>query len=340
MPGYGVGISPFLSTTGGGGNKGGGPNLTFESQWKTDNTSAGSSASDEVSLPLLSGGTYNFTVNWGDGNSDVITVWNQAETTHQYAAAGTYDVTITGTCIGWRFNNTGDRLKILDVTNWGSLEITTSTSFYGCGNFDFTATDAPTVSTTDMTNGFRDTALTTPNFSAWDFSTVNIWIGCFRSLTSLNGNFTGITISGNAFRMFDGCTSFTGIGLDSADTTGLTSGANMFTNCDIQVSLNSWVMSSCLNISNMLFNNDNYDFAFDNWDWTAIITANGFMQNSTGLSTSNYDDTLVHINSQAVNNNVNIHFGSSTYTGAGAGGTAHDDLIADHFWTINDGGPV
>jgi len=35
-------------------------------------------------------GTYNTLVDWGDGNSDLITSWNQAEVTHTYATADIY----------------------------------------------------------------------------------------------------------------------------------------------------------------------------------------------------------------------------------------------------------
>lgn len=59
---------------------------------------------DEFRLPLTSEGTYNFTVNWGDGTSDIITAWDQPEVTHQYSPSGTYDVTITGTCTDLRFS--------------------------------------------------------------------------------------------------------------------------------------------------------------------------------------------------------------------------------------------
>ena len=82
---------------------------TFVSTWKTDNTSTGSSAANQVKLPLISLGTYNFRVEWGDGTADNITVWNAAATTHTYASAGTYEINITGTLTGWQFNNTGDR---------------------------------------------------------------------------------------------------------------------------------------------------------------------------------------------------------------------------------------
>jgi hypothetical protein len=47
---------------------GGGVNPDFVSTW--DTTQAGS-ASDTVILPLLSGGTYNGTIDWGDGGG-----WN------------------------------------------------------------------------------------------------------------------------------------------------------------------------------------------------------------------------------------------------------------------------
>ncbi|MHA1714008.1 MAG: hypothetical protein ACTSXP_00050 [Promethearchaeota archaeon] len=58
-------------------------------------------------------------VQWDDGSRDSITTWNQTETTHTYASTGIYKITITGTIIGWRFNNGDDRLKLLDISQWG-----------------------------------------------------------------------------------------------------------------------------------------------------------------------------------------------------------------------------
>lgn len=48
------------------------------------NSGGTSTPSGQYKLGLYSTGTYNFTVNWGDGSADdVITTWNQAETTHK-----------------------------------------------------------------------------------------------------------------------------------------------------------------------------------------------------------------------------------------------------------------
>ena len=58
-------------------------NTKFE--FSIDTTQAGS-LSTQFQLPLTSSSTPNFVISWGDGNSDTITVWNQAETLHTYSA--------------------------------------------------------------------------------------------------------------------------------------------------------------------------------------------------------------------------------------------------------------
>ena len=78
----------------------------FISRWDTTATNSGSSNADQIRLPLESG-TYDFTIDWGDGSSNSITAWDQAEVTHNYTSSGIYTLTITGTLVGWRFGNYG-----------------------------------------------------------------------------------------------------------------------------------------------------------------------------------------------------------------------------------------
>ncbi len=150
-------LMPFISSAG----AGAGADIVFESSWKTNN--AGTSNDDQISLPLEVSGTYDFNVDWGDESSDTITVWNQAEVTHTYASPGTYTVTITvvpttGIIQGWRFNNAGDKLKILTVESWGDLLVGNNGGyFYGCDNLVLNATDKLAESImTVFENGFRD----------------------------------------------------------------------------------------------------------------------------------------------------------------------------------------
>jgi hypothetical protein len=115
--------------------KGGGatppPVLTdFRMIVKTDN--AGTSGSNQFTLPTASE-TYNYTVDWGDGVIENITV--STAQTHTYPSAGIYTISITGTFPRISFNNGGDRLKVLEVVNfgevgWARLDL----AFFGCAN--------------------------------------------------------------------------------------------------------------------------------------------------------------------------------------------------------------
>lgn len=160
----------------------------FISTWKTDNP--GISGSSEITLPLESSGIYDFVVDWGDGNSDAITTWNQTETTHIYTTPGTYTVTINGTINGWRFNNTGDKLKLLEVSQWGSINLGNSGGYFrGAANFNFTATDI--LDLTGMTNGkefFRDCQSLNANASIndWDVSEITSMDSFFKAATIFN----------------------------------------------------------------------------------------------------------------------------------------------------------
>lgn len=187
----------------------------FISTWNTVNTSAGSSNSNQVKLPLVNGGTYDFTVDWGDGLTDNIAVWNQAETTHTYASAGNYTITITGELKGWAFANSGDRLKILDIAQWGVLQFLTETNanlgfFRGCANLDVSATDILNFQTmgctaasamffgnssltgnssfnnwvltglTQIANFFASCGLFNQPLGDWDVSTITVFNGVFQ----------------------------------------------------------------------------------------------------------------------------------------------------------------
>lgn len=97
---------------------------------------------DTFQLPIYNGGTYDFHVDWGDSSSSDITAFDDAAANHSYAGAGTYNVVITGTIIGWCFANAGDKTLIHDISEWGVLDVGNAQSyFYGCSNLSISATD-------------------------------------------------------------------------------------------------------------------------------------------------------------------------------------------------------
>jgi hypothetical protein len=128
-----IGVSQISVAAYRGGGAAAPVNLDFVSTW--DTTKAGS-ASNTVVLPLLVAGTYSGTIDWGDATTSALSYANR---THVYATTGVKTITITGTISGWQFNNSGDRQKITDVSNWGTLDITTVGAFYGCSNIVISA---------------------------------------------------------------------------------------------------------------------------------------------------------------------------------------------------------
>ena len=89
----------------------------FITQW----TVAGDATARTITLPLVQNRTegalaYNCTVNWGDGSAlSTVTSYNDASRVHTYTANGTYNVEVRGTCEGWSFNDTGDKVKIVGL---------------------------------------------------------------------------------------------------------------------------------------------------------------------------------------------------------------------------------
>lgn len=169
-------------------------NKQFISVWKTDNTTTGSSNSNQVALPLESTGTYNFSVDWGDGTINQITSYNDPTVTHTYSTAGTYQLTITGTIKGFSFYNPnngsyGDVRKILTIKQWGILNLGNNGYYFcGCNNLTITATDLDLTGTTNLSYAFADcTSLTTvPSMNNWNTSNVISMDGMFTDAVSFN----------------------------------------------------------------------------------------------------------------------------------------------------------
>ena len=130
-------------------------NPHFITTWQTENAG---SATKTVVIPTYSNG-YNCMVNWGDGNDDAYvggTAGVAGTITHVYATTGVKTVFISGTFPQFFMNNTGDKLKLLTIANWGTgAWRQMQKAFEGCTNMTGTYTDIPdTTAVTDMEKMF------------------------------------------------------------------------------------------------------------------------------------------------------------------------------------------
>ena len=93
-------------------------------------------AGQSITLPLVSGYSYNCTVDWGDGTSNYIDSYNSANRIHTYSSVGEYVVSIKGICEGWNFQTVStSRLLITKVLDFGEVEFK-NLSFHNCSNLN------------------------------------------------------------------------------------------------------------------------------------------------------------------------------------------------------------
>lgn len=368
-----------------------GVDLAFVTTWKTDN--AGVSLSNQIALPLESTGTYNFTVYWGDGTNDVITAYNQAEVTHTYSVAGTYDVRIDGQCWGWRFNNGGDCKKLLNISNFGTgFRLGNAGGyFYGCSNLTITAEDALDLTgTTTLYLTFRNcSSLTTaPSMALWDTTNITdmsqmFYLSNFDQDIS-NWNTAKVTTMQYMFAstpfnqdisgwdtakvkymndMFSRASVFNQ-DISGWNTANVTTMQLMFQFASaFNQDIGSWNTAKVASMRLMFFSASSFNQDIGGWDVSNVTDMNSMFRSASAfnqdiggwnvrlvtdmtsmflaatLSTANYNALLTGWEGQSPNlqNGVSFHGGNSKYS-AGAPATARANLIANHNWSITDGG--
>jgi surface protein len=236
----------------------------FISTWKTDYL--GVSANDQITLPLVNGGTYNCTVDWGDTQQSEITSWDDSDATHTYTTPGTYKVTITGIIRGFQFNNGGDRLKIVNISQWGVLNLGNSGNyFYGCNRLRITASDILDLTgTTNMSGAFRmcNSITTIPSINNWDVSKVIDMSYMFFQAIQFNGN------------------------INDWDVSKVTNMAWMFSlaqtfNCDL-----NWDVSKVTDMNHMFYQANVFNGNIDNWN-VSSVTNMSFMFQQTQVFNRN-----------------------------------------------------
>jgi len=157
--------------------------------------------------------SYNFEVNWGDGTTDTITSYNQAEATHTYSSpySSEYTIKITGTCVNFGFAFQTPSLldvgKLRDITFWGggqNLElngalaalaaITQGVGSVGLIPTAFSATDSCKV-VGNAVGIFTNSSGVTKGTSNWDMSACTIIQSMFSNASNWNEDVSGWDVS-------------------------------------------------------------------------------------------------------------------------------------------------
>jgi surface protein len=217
---------------------------------KTDNP--GTSNSTSFTIPTTGAG-YSYNVDCNDDGVNEVTARTTSYTC-VYGAAGTYTVAITGTFPRIYFNNAGDRQKLLEVQQWGTIAWTSmANAFYGCNNLHVTATDAPNLAgVTNMSGMFRLAVNFNENINHWNVSTVTNMSYLFA------GGWNGTSLSSATFNQ----------------------------------PLNNWDTGNVTNMSYMLYGASNFNQPLNTWDTSAVTNMSGMFQSTDYFSGMSFDQPL------------------------------------------------
>ena len=254
----------------------------FQSTW--DTTQAGS-ANDTVVLPLQSAGSYDFYIDWGDGkeNRDNITVYNQAEVTHQYDTTGIYTIKVVGGITGWQFNNGGDDDKITEISKWGPLRFVSNDTnlFYGCSNLDVVATDSLTLGGAFNGQSMFNSCLnlgSEGNMSSWDTSSVTNMANMFYNCTSFNQDVGNWDVSNviDMNHMFRNCIYFNQ-DLSNWNVSNLQNARSLFARCPSfnnggSPDISGWNMGNVTDMRYVFFNAADFNQPIGTWDTSQVNT--------------------------------------------------------------------
>jgi len=261
---------------------------SFISVW--DTTKSGVSSSNQVHLPLESSGNYIFTINWGDGNNDTITIWNQSSVTHTYTSPGVYIITILGEIIGWQFNYQGDRLKILEIQQFGCLQLGNLGSyFYGCTNLVLTATDSLNLNgTTNLFRAFKDchNLGNSGNLNSWNTSNITNMSEMFSDAMSFNQPLNNWNVSNvkTMYFMFSQAHSFNKA-IDNWDVSSVTDMRGMFSTAySFNQPLNNWNVANVVDMSSMFYQAESFNQPIGDWNLSKLELINGMFARASSFN--------------------------------------------------------
>ena len=241
-------------------------NTTFISKWDTSkiyvdesgNNFTRQSNSKQVKLPLDSTGTYNFSVDWGDGTNSIITRYDQAESLHTYNTEGVYTIKINGTIEGFRFADFGDKEKLIEISQWGNLKLGNGGGYFQrAKNLKITATDKLDLAgTASLYGAFESSGIDTiPNIDSWDVSKVTNMQYLFAQ-TSFNQS------------------------ISTWDVSKVTNMYGMFYATPFNQPIGNWNVSNVTDMSNMFSVATSFNQPLDGWDVSKVTSMYG-MFNAT-----------------------------------------------------------
>ena len=306
-----------------------------------------------ITLPLAetdNDGTafvYDFTVNWGDGTSTVVTSFADHPVTHTYTfteAEKEYTLKISGTMETIRFANSTEKDKIISIPNLGDVGWTSFyVAFEGCANLG-TVSGGDTSNVTSMYSMFYGATVADPDTSSWDTSNVTNMSFMFRGATSADPD-TSTWDTSNVTNMSYMFKAASAANPNTAewDTSEVTLMTSMFEEAlNAEPDTSKWDTSKVTNMNSMFWAATSANPDTSTWD-VGEVTNMKFIFGSSGILDANYSKFLVMAETTSQQNDIQLSVVPASYS-EGVAATARGDLTkaitsGGHKWSIFDNGP-
>ena len=224
-----------------------------------------------------------------------------------------------------------------DVTTFDVSNVTNFANvFQGCNQFNQDLNSWDTSNVTYMGATFsRATSYNQP-LTGWTTSGVTNMQNMFFSATSFNGDITNWDVSNvTTFKeMFEFAFAFNQ-DIGSWDVSSATNMFDMFASATtFNQDLSSWDVSNVSDFDGMFSNATSFNQSLANWDIRSATVLNNMLSNC-GMSTANYDATLIGWEGAAVvPTGLTLGATGLTYTLGGAAEAARTSLITTYGWNI------
>lgn len=286
---------------------------TFISVWNTSET--GVSNSSQIILPLEASGTYDFYVSAPNLIGSPVYVDSFNDNILNFTNPGLNEIVINGTINGWRFNNGGDKDKLYEISQWGSLKLGNNGGyFYGTSNLQITATDILNTSgVTNMENMFRFSSSITsiPNMDLWDVSNVVYMDYMFYEANNFNeyiGSWNTSNVD-NMYRTFAETPNFNS-NISNWDTSSVTDMELMFDNSyNFNQDLSNWDTNSVIDMSNMFDDAISFNQDISGWNTSNVLDIQEMF-----LRAEDFNQNLSSWNVDQVTSCNNFDFDANNWT--------------------------
>jgi len=257
-------------------------------------------------------------------------------------SSGVYDLEVSAKEVNGfnriQFNNGGDKLKITDIKQWGTIVWSSfNGAFRGCSNMLTTANDVPNLSSvtdmffmflnassanpdtsnwdvssvTDMRYMFYSASSANPDTSNWDVSNVTNMLYMFRKASSANPDTTNWNVSSvtNMYAMFQGASS-ANPDVSNWDVSSVTNMYAMFQDASsANPDTSNWDVSSVTNMDRMFNSASSANPDTSNWDVSSVTNMERMFLNTSSANpdVSNWDiSNVTSMNRMLVNSNLSV----------------------------------